>query len=240
MSTTEESAQSTRAGVIGLGIMGGAFARHLAAGGVRTSGHDLFAANLDAFSAQGGHACSSARAVAAMADIVITSLPHSAALENVLFGEEGLVAAGRTGLLVVETSTLALEDKERARRRLADAGIGMLDAPISGTGPQAQTKDLAIFASGDRADFDRAHHLLSHFARSVRYVGAFGAGSKMKFIANLLVAIHVLSAAEAIVLGEKAGLDASMLVEVLADSAAPPACWKCAGPAWPGAPTQPR
>ena len=142
MSTNEESAQSTRAGVIGLGIMGGAFARHLAAAGVRTSGYDLLPANLDAFSAHGGHACSSARAVAAMADIVITSLPHSAALENALFGEEGLVAAGRPDLLVVETSTLALEDKERARGRLAAAGIGMLDAPISGTGPQAQPKIL--------------------------------------------------------------------------------------------------
>jgi putative dehydrogenase len=231
MSTSEESAQSVRAGVIGLGIMGGAFARHLLDdAGVRTSGYDLLAANLDAFSAQGGRACASARAVAAMSDIVITSLPDSAALENALFGEGGLVTAGRTGILLVETSTLALEDKERARVRLADAGVGMLDAPISGTGPQAQSKDLAIFASGDQADFDRAHNLLSHFARSVRYVGPFGAGSKMKFIANLLVAIHIAGAAEAIVLGEKAGLDTSLLVEVLADSAATSRMLEVRGP----------
>jgi putative dehydrogenase len=230
MSTSEGNAQSTRAGVIGLGIMGGAFAGHLAAAGIPTSGHDLLSANLDAFSAQGGQACSSARAVAAMADIVITSLPHSAALEDALFGEEGLVAAGRTGLLLVETSTLAIEDKERVRGRLARAGIGMLDAPISGTGPQAQSKDIAIFASGEPADFERAHNLLSHFARSVRYVGAFGAGSKMKYIANLLVAIHIVGAAEAIVLGEKAGLDPSMLVEVLADSAATSRMLEVRGP----------
>jgi putative dehydrogenase len=231
MSTSEESAQSVRAGVIGLGIMGGAIARHLLDdAGVRTSGYDLLAANLDAFSAQGGRACASARAVAAMSDIVITSLPDSSALENALFGEGGLVTAGRTGILLVETSTLALEDKERARVRLADAGVGMLDAPISGTGPQAQSKDLAIFASGDQADFDRAHNLLSHFARSVRYVGPFGAGSKMKFIANLLVAIHIAGAAEAIVLGEKVGLDTSLLVEVLADSAATSRMLEVRGP----------
>src|ERR1700722_16021810 len=123
MGTNEESAQSTQAGVIGLGIMGGAFAKHLAAAGVRTSGYDLLSAGLVAFSAHGGSACSSSREVAGEADIVITSLPNAAALENALFGAQGLVAAARTGLLVVETSTLSLDDKERARVRLRSAGI---------------------------------------------------------------------------------------------------------------------
>jgi 3-hydroxyisobutyrate dehydrogenase-like beta-hydroxyacid dehydrogenase len=230
MSTNEESAHSARAGIIGLGIMGGAFAKHLAAAGVRTSGYDLIPANMDALSAQGGHACSSAGEVAAQADIVITSLPHSSALESALFGEKGLVADGPAGILVVETSTLALQDKERVRTRLAGAGIGMLDAPISGTGPQAAAKDIAIFVSGERTEFERARRLLSHFARSVRYVGPFGAGSKLKYIANLLVAIHIAGAAEAIVLGEKAGLDPSMLVEVLADSAATSRMLEVRGP----------
>jgi putative dehydrogenase len=221
---------STRAGVIGLGIMGGAFAKHLVAADVRTSGYDLLAANVEASSAHGGHACKSSRAVAAEADIVITSLPHSTALDDALFGSDGVVAAGRTGLLVIETSTLSIEDKERARNRLASAGIGMLDAPISGTGPQAQAKDITIFASGDRAEFERASTLLSHFARSVRYVGPFGSGSKMKYVANLLVAIHIVGAAEAIVLGEKAGLDASTLVEVLSGSAATSRMLEVRGP----------
>jgi putative dehydrogenase len=230
MGTNDVRAPATRAGVIGLGIMGGAFARHLAAAGVRTSGYDLISAHVDALTAQGGHGCWSASAVAAEADIVITSLPHSAALESALFGEQGLVAAGRSGLLVVETSTLSLEDKKRAQGRLASAGIGMLDAPISGTGPQAAAKDIAIFASGDRGEFERARDILSQLARSVRYVGPFGTGSKLKFIANLLVAIHIVGAAEAIVLGEKAGLDPSMLVEVLADSAATSRMLEVRGP----------
>ena len=230
MSANEGSAPIIRAGVIGLGIMGGAFAKHLAAAGIRTVGFDLIPASMDALMANGGHACSSARAVAAEADIVITSLPSSAALEQALFGEDGIVAAKRTGLLVVETSTLALQDKERVRARLASAGIAMLDAPISGTGPQAITKDIAIFASGDRDDFERVRPTLAHLARSVRYVGSFGAGSKLKYIANLLVAIHIVGAAEAIVLGEKAGLDPSMLVEVLADSAATSRMLEVRGP----------
>ncbi len=231
MGTNDGSVQFIRAGVIGLGIMGGAFARHLAgAAGVHTSGYDLLSPNVDALSAAGGYGCASARAVASRSEIIVTSLPNSAALESALFGEDGVIAAGRSGLLVVETSTLALEDKERARGRLASSGIGMLDAPISGTGPQASAKDISIFASGDHADFERARNTLSSFARTVRYVGPFGAGSKMKYIANLLVAIHIVGAAEAIVLGEKAGLDPSTLVEVLADSAATSRMLEVRGP----------
>src|SRR6202789_4089621 len=145
MSANDGSAQSIRAGVIGLGIMGGAFARHLTKANIPTSGYDLLSANLEAFSVHGGQACSSARAVATEADIVITSLPHFAALDSALFGSDGVMAAGRSDLLVVETSTLALDDKERARDRLASAGIGMLDAPISGTGPPALSKETTNF-----------------------------------------------------------------------------------------------
>jgi 3-hydroxyisobutyrate dehydrogenase-like beta-hydroxyacid dehydrogenase len=230
MSANEESTKSIRAGVIGLGIMGGALARHLAQAGVRTYGYDVLSANMDALAPHGVHACSSARDVGVQSDIVITSLPSCAALEDALFGAEGLSAAGRTGLLIVETSTLSLADKERVRARLAPAGVGMLDAPISGTGPQAQAKDITIFASGDRAQFDRARPTLALLARSVRYLGPFGAGSKMKYIANLLVAIHIVGTAEAIVLGEKAGLDPSLLVEVLADSAATSRMLEVRGP----------
>ena len=210
--------------------MGGAFAGHLAAAGVRTLGYDLLPANLRALNAQGGESRPSARAVAAEADVIITSLPHSEALEDVLFGAEGIVAAGRPGILVIETSTLPLEAHESARSRLAAAGIGMLDAPVSGTGGQAKTKDITVFASGDPADFERARGVLSHFARSVRYVGDFGTGSKLKYIANLLVAVHILAAAEAIELGEKAGLDRAALVDILAGSAATSRMLEVRGP----------
>jgi 3-hydroxyisobutyrate dehydrogenase-like beta-hydroxyacid dehydrogenase len=110
MDTNEESAHSTRAGVIGLGIMGGVFAGHLTAAGVRTSGHDLLSA------------CD----VAAVADIVITSLPRSGALEDALFGDSGLVAAERADLLVVETSTLSLEDAPFFTA-VAAQGMGLQD-----------------------------------------------------------------------------------------------------------------
>jgi 3-hydroxyisobutyrate dehydrogenase-like beta-hydroxyacid dehydrogenase len=218
------------AGVIGLGIMGASFADHLVAAGVRTLGYDLLPANGDRLNAQGGHSRASARAVALEADVVITSLPHAKALEEALFDDEGVASAGRPGILVVETSTLSLDVMERSRARLAETGIAMLDAPVSGTGAQAKTKDISVFASGGRADFERAHDLLAHFSRSVRYVGAFGAGSKVKYIANLLIAVHTLAAAEALVLGEKAGLEPAALLDLLADSAATSRMLEVRGP----------
>ena len=198
--TKDDKAISTPgAGIVGLGIMGEAFAGHLIAACVPTLGYDVLQDRVDAFGARGGHSRPSAHAVAAEADLIITSLPSVKALEDALFGEDGLIRAARSQLVVIETSTLPLEAKERARLRLNAAGIGMLDAPVSGTGAQAKTKDISVLVSGERSGFERAQGVLAHFARSVRYVGEFGAGSKVKYIANLLVAIHTLAAAEALV-----------------------------------------
>ncbi len=102
---------------------------------------------------------------------------------------------------------------------MAARGVTVLDAPVSGTGSQAKAKDIAIYASGERAAYDRVELLLANIARSVRYVGEFGAGSKLKYIANLLVTIHNLSTAEAVVLAQKAGIDPMMMIEVVGDGA---------------------
>jgi L-threonate 2-dehydrogenase len=219
MTKDDTAVSAPSAAIVGLGIMGGAFAGHLIAAGVPTLGYDVLQDRVDALTAQGGHSRPSARALAAEADLVITSLPSVKALEEALFGKDGLIHAARAQLLIVETSTLPLDAKERARLRLAEAGIGMLDAPVSGTGAQAKAKDISVLVSGERSGFERAQGVLSHFARSVRYVGEFGSGSKVKYIANLLVAIHTLAAAEALVLGEKAGLDLKLLLDVLTDGA---------------------
>src|SRR5579872_69491 len=131
-------------GVIGLGIMGGAFAEHLIAAGVRTIGYDVLQERSGEFTQRGGHHRASPRAVAAETDLVITSLPSVKALDEVLFGTDGLIHEARPRLLVVETSTLPLDAKERARAKLAEAGIGILDAPVSGTGAQAKAKDISV------------------------------------------------------------------------------------------------
>ena len=148
--------------------------------------------------------------------VVICSLPSSEALRQTA---AELAESARPPRIVIETSTLPIAVKEQARRTLARAGTILLDCPLSGTGAQARAKDLVVYASGDRRAYRRVVPILDAFARAHYYVGAFGAGSKMKFVANLLVAIHNVAAAEALVLAMKAGLDPAMVVKVIGDGA---------------------
>ena len=108
--------------------------------------------------------------------------------------------------VVIETSTFALDDKLEAQRALRKAGHIMLDCPVSGTGAQAKVKDLVIYASGGPAEIKKLKPLFAGFSRQVHDLGEFGNGSRMKYVANLLVAIHNVASAEAMVLGIKAGL----------------------------------
>ena len=135
-------------GMIGLGIMGSAMASNLLRAGFRVVGYDVLPAARSAFARTGGVAARSGAEVARRAPIVITSLPSVAALEAVA---SELAHAPRRGLIVVETSTLPLAAKEAARRALAGKSITLLDCPLSGTGAQARTKDLNVYASGPRA-----------------------------------------------------------------------------------------
>lgn len=206
-------------GQIGLGIMGGAFARHLLAAGHDVVGYDVLPARRRELARLGGRPASSCAEVAAQAKIVITSLPSPAAMEEAFFGRQGIAAGARPGTIVIEASTMTLELKERLRRRLARQRIHLLDCPISGTGAQAAAKDIAVYASGARRAFNRCRKVFDAFARSTYYCGEFGVGSKLKFVANLLVTIHNLSTAEAMVVGEKAGLDLKLLYRVIGDGA---------------------
>src|SRR6266566_5401355 len=187
-------------GMIGLGIMGSAMSFNLGRAGIRVAGYDVAPKRRAEHARSGGIAVRSPREVARRADIIVTSLPSAGALSRTAV--ELSQSAGR-GTIVIETSTLPIPVKESARDVLAKRGVILLDCPLSGTGAQARVKDLIVYASGDRAAYRRAVPVLQGFTRANYYVGPFGAGSKMKFVANLLVAIHNVAAAEAMVLGMK-------------------------------------
>jgi putative dehydrogenase len=205
-----------RVGVVGVGIMGSAIAGNLLKKGAAVSGYDIDARRLSDLAAAGGTAARSASEVAAQAEVMLTSLPSAAALDATV---TSLLQEPRRGLVVAELSTLPLAVKVGARDRLAAAGIALLDCPLSGTGAQAVTGDLAVYASGERAAYDRALPTFEKFARISHYLGPFGNGSKMKFVANLLVAIHNVASAEAMVLGKRAGLDPADVTRVIASGA---------------------
>jgi 3-hydroxyisobutyrate dehydrogenase-like beta-hydroxyacid dehydrogenase len=200
-------------GIVGLGIMGSAIARNLTRAGWRVSGFDVDRARAAAVANDGVTAAGSVTDVARTCPVVLTSLPSAAALDAVV-SDIG-AANPPAGLIIAELSTLSIPDKDRARERLASFGAVLLDCPISGTGAQAVTGDLVIFASGPREAVARCEPAFAAFAKSNPYVGDFGSGMKFKLIANLLVAIHNVSTAEALSLGRRAGLDPELLIKVV-------------------------
>jgi 3-hydroxyisobutyrate dehydrogenase-like beta-hydroxyacid dehydrogenase len=214
-------------GMIGLGIMGSAMSANLARAGFRVAGYDVAPRQRAAHARAGGVAVRSARDVAKRAAIIITSLPSSNALATVA---ADLAASANRGTVVVETSTLPIPVKEAARDVLAKRGVVLLDCPLSGTGAQARVKDLLIYVSGDRAAYRKTVPVLEGFTSANYYVGPFGNGSRMKFVANLLVAIHNVAAAEAMVLGMKAGLDPAQILKVVAGGAGGSRMFQVRGP----------
>jgi len=214
-------------GMIGLGIMGSAMSHNLLREGIRVVGYDIAPRRRAEHRRSGGIAARSPRDVARRADVIITSLPSALALAEV--AAELAQSAGR-GVVVVETSTPPIAAQEAARDTLAKRRVILLDCPLSGTGAQARAKDLLIYVSGDRAAYRRIAPVLQGFTSANYYVGAFGSGSKMKFVANLLVAIHNVAAAEAMVLGMKAGLDPAMVLKVVAGGAGGSRMFQVRGP----------
>jgi 3-hydroxyisobutyrate dehydrogenase-like beta-hydroxyacid dehydrogenase len=197
-------------GVVGLGIMGGAFAENLHAAGWRVIGYDIDAARRRALARKGIVIAADAGDVAQHAPTLILSLPKPAALASTV---AAIVDAKVPRRVVIEASTFKLEDKTAAQAALRKAGHVLLDCPVSGTGIQAKVKDLVIYASGGSAELKKLRPLFADFSRDLHDLGAFGNGSRMKFIANLLVAIHNVASAEALVLGMKAGLPPELIYE---------------------------
>jgi 3-hydroxyisobutyrate dehydrogenase-like beta-hydroxyacid dehydrogenase len=203
-------------GVIGLGIMGGSFARNLVGNGWRVVGFDIDAGKRRELAKAGVEIVTGAKAVAAAAPVIITSLPKPEAL---IATAKAIASAGLPRRIVTECSTFTIEDKIKAEKALGAAGHVMLDCPVSGTGSQARTGDLVIYASGDSKAIAKVRPMFASFSRKLYDVGAFGNGSRMKYVANLLVAINNVASAEAMVLGMKAGLDPKIIFEMISNGA---------------------
>lgn len=196
-------------GVIGLGVMGTAMSSHITKAGHQVHGFDTDPARFETFS---GVAEASIADVVAACDIILLSLPSPEALAAVT---NELVAAEPTDIIVVEMGTLALEDKLAAQEKLNAAGAIMLDSTVSGTGLQAADATLVVYCSGPTEAYERVRPFFDLISQKSFDLGEFGNGSRMKFIANLLVAVHTLATAEAHGLGAAAGLDPQLVQEVI-------------------------
>ena len=207
---------SKTVGILGLGIMGSAISRNLVERGWQVIGFDIDAGRRAEAAQANVTIAADAAQVAREAAIIMTSLPSPAAVMDVA---QIIAGSGQSQRIVVELSTLTLADKFRFEAILGKAGHIALDCPLSGTGAQARNRDLIVYASGDSPAIAQCSNLFADFAKQSADLGAFGNGSKMKFVANHLVAIHNVATAEAMVLAERAGLDPKMVVDLVGPGA---------------------
>ncbi|HEX2368649.1 MAG TPA: NAD(P)-dependent oxidoreductase [Acidimicrobiia bacterium] len=214
-------------GVIGLGVMGSAMAGHLVAAGFEIHGFDIDGDKATRFGEQGGIPEPSAVEVASRSGIVLFSLPTVEALDRVA---EEVAKGAHEGLIAVEMGTLPIEAKQRARALLAESGVELMDVPVSGTGLQAADATLVVLASGSPEAFERTKPVFEVIGRSTHYLGEFGNGSVMKYISNLLVAVHNLSTAEAHALGIAAGIDPETVQRVTSDGVGSSRIFEIRGP----------
>jgi 3-hydroxyisobutyrate dehydrogenase/glyoxylate/succinic semialdehyde reductase len=180
------------------------------------TGFDIDAARRSELAAANVEIAADVAQVASHSPIIMTSLPGPVAVEQVA---QNIADSDLSSRIVVELSTLSIVDKLRFKSMLEDAGHVALDCPLSGTGAQARLRDLIVYASGDSEAIAKCRSLFADFARQSADLGQYGNGSRMKFIANHLVAIHNVAAAEAMVLAQRAGLDPKMVVEMVGPGA---------------------
>jgi 3-hydroxyisobutyrate dehydrogenase-like beta-hydroxyacid dehydrogenase len=203
-------------GIVGLGIMGGAIARNLVERGWRVIGLDTDPAKNAELSQAKVAIAADLAALTRDVPIIMTSLPTPVAVHKVA---QEIAGSEQPSRIVIELSTLSLADKLRFETILRTAGHIALDCPLSGTGAQAKLRDLVVYASGDSKAIEKCMGLFSDFAKQSADLGRYGNGSRMKFIANHLVAINNVAAAEAMLLAERAGLDPKMVVEMVGPGA---------------------
>jgi putative dehydrogenase len=207
-SNTNHQIPLRKIGFVGLGIMGSAMAEHLLNSGFAVVGYDIEPKARNRLKSWGGKPLGSVQGVLQHADIIITSLPSGQALKTVT-DEMVLEFAGDKGLqkVLIETSTLPIQDKEACAKKLKSVGIVALDCPIIGTVSHLKNRLWTIYASGPKKTYQDVLPLLREFTDDTPYLGAYGSGTKMKLAANHLVAIYNVAYAESVTLARKMGLD---------------------------------
>ncbi len=209
-----------RIGMVGMGLMGQAMIKNLTEAGFSIQGFDVDPARMQQLREQGGEPVGSPADAARDVRFLLTSLPNSAVVREVVGGANGVVAGADDGLLIVDTTTSRPEDSVAVAEELAGSGIRFLDACVSGTSVMAREKDLIVIAGGSAEDFEAARALLAGFSRAAYYMGPAGSGALTKLIINLVLIGNMFALAEGMLLGQKAGVDTQRLLTVLKDSAA--------------------
>jgi 2-hydroxy-3-oxopropionate reductase len=204
-----------RIGFIGLGIMGKPMAKNLLKAGFPLMVHDIVRPQVAELVGLGAEEAHSPKEVAQKCKTIITMLPNSPQVEEVLLGKEGVIEAASSGTLLIDMSSINPMSTMRISEEANKKGVRMLDAPVSGGEPGAIAGTLAIMVGGDKKDFEECRGILEKMGRSAVYVGKIGSGQTTKLVNQIIVALNLAAIAEGFVLGMKAGVDPQLIYEAI-------------------------
>jgi 3-hydroxyisobutyrate dehydrogenase len=213
------TADQVKLGFIGLGSMGSRIAQRLLDHGYQVSVYDRNVSKANALTAQGGVVANSLLELAGSADVIFSCLTNDEAVRSVYTGPEGVFAGARSGTAVLEMSTISPDGSRELQRLGAEIGVKVLDVAISGSTPAAEQGILTLLVGGDQDLFRAAEPIFQAVARQYFLLGGSGSGTAMKLVVNALLGIGMQAIAEAVVLGERVGLDRGRLLEVLSKTA---------------------
>ena len=217
-------------GFIGLGIMGKPMARNLMKAGYQLVVYNRSSGSMNELAAEGARTASNAREVAEQSDIVITMLPDSPQVQEVMTGENGVLAGAKANALVIDMSTISPVVTQQLAQAAQARGVHMLDAPVSGGDVGAQQGTLSIMVGGGSEDFERAKPLFEVLGKTIVHVGGTGAGQVVKACNQVVVALTIEAVSEALVLGSKAGVDPAVIIQVLSGGLAANRVMEVRGP----------
>ena len=221
---------STVIGFIGIGIMGKPMARNLLKAGYQLVAYNRTPGPMNELAAEGARSASNPREVAEQSDIIITMLPDSPQVLEVMTGEHGVLAGARANTLVIDMSTISPVVTQQLAQEAQVQGVRMLDAPVSGGDVGAQQGTLSIMVGGNAEDFERAKPLFEVLGKTVVHVGGTGAGQVVKACNQIVVALTIEAVSEALVLGSKVGVDPAVILRVLSGGLAANRVMEVRGP----------
>src|SRR5919201_2597580 len=219
-----------RIGFIGLGIMGKPMARNLLRAGYALVGYNRSPAPARELAAEGAETADSPRSVAERSDVIITMLPDSPQVQDVVAGPGGVLDGASAGTLLIDMSTISPVVTQELARAAHERGVAMLDAPVSGGDVGAQQGTLSIMVGGREEDFRRAAPIFHALGKTVVHAGSHGAGQVVKGCNQIVVALTVEAVSEALVLGSKAGVDPAVIIRVLSGGLAANRVMEVRGP----------
>jgi 2-hydroxy-3-oxopropionate reductase len=204
-----------RIGFIGLGVMGKPMSKNLLKAGYPVVAYDLNQAAVQEVVALGAEAGSSPAQVAREVDVVITMLPNSPQVKEVILGEKGVLEGARPGLIIIDMSSIVPQASREIAAKAAEQGVELLEAPVSGGEPKAIDGTLSIMVGGKPAVLDRCSEILSKMGRSIVLCGDIGAGNTTKLANQIIVALNIAAVSEALALGTKAGVDPELIYQAI-------------------------